>query len=307
MKKMIYVLILWFSLSACERYNDSNPNQIQDGISVKSTPTYNVIVQENITYGRGLSHQTLNSVNYSTIDLKLDAYIPENNIEKRPAILLIHGGGFSLGNKSDQNIVTLANYFASRGWVAFSINYRLLSHKGTVPNEWIQYAQANLPSNQIADLLEIYPAHRDGKTALRWIFANSHTFNIDTAYMTVGGGSAGAAIANALGITEPEDYTNEISISTDPTLSTVNINQNYSVHTILDFWGSKETIDVLHHIYGHQRFGANDAPMFIAHGTDDATVAFTKAEELRDEYIVMKSIIDFNHYKVMGTVLGMQP
>jgi carboxylesterase type B len=56
------------------------------------------------------------------MDLKLDVYKPNNNTKKKPVILLIHGGGFSGGDKSDVNIVNLANYFASRGWVVFSIN-----------------------------------------------------------------------------------------------------------------------------------------------------------------------------------------
>jgi acetyl esterase/lipase len=98
-------------------------------MSVKSASTYTVVVEQNITYSQGLKHQTLNSASYSIVDLKLDVYKPLGNTKKRPAILLIHGGGFSGGDKSDVNIVNLANYFASRGWVAFSINYRLMGDK----------------------------------------------------------------------------------------------------------------------------------------------------------------------------------
>lgn len=296
MKNIFYSIIIIFAFISCGEDKETNP--ISDEIVVKSSPTYNVIVQKDITYGQGLSHQTINSTTFTTIDLKLDAYLPENNLEKRPAILLIHGGGFSAGDKNDPNIVNLANYFASRGWVAFSINYRLLLDKGTVPNEWLQYAQNNLPSNQFADFLKVYPAHRDGKAALRWIIANATNFKIDKNYITVGGGSAGAIIANSIGVTQPEDYTNEISISTDPTITSININETYNIKTILDFWGSKISIDLLEDIYGLKRFGSNDVPILIFHGTEDTTIPFVEAEKLKSEYI--NSGINYKFYSLDG-------
>ena len=70
-------------------------------------------------------------------------------------------------------------------------------------------------------------------------------------------------------------------MSQDPTLATTNTDQSYQVHTILDFWGSKVTLDILDSIYCRQRFDPLDAPHFIAHGTEDPTVSFSKAEELR--------------------------
>jgi para-nitrobenzyl esterase len=51
------------------------------------------------------------------------------------------------------------------------------------------------------------------------LYANSETYNIDTNYITVGGGSTGVFLSIYLGVTEPEDYTNELSIAEDPTLS----------------------------------------------------------------------------------------
>jgi hypothetical protein len=63
----------------------------------------------------------------------------------------------------------------------------------------------------------LYPAHRDAKAALRWLIANANQYNIDTNYITVGGGY-GAIMATTLGITNTIDFTNEISKIIDPTL-----------------------------------------------------------------------------------------
>jgi acetyl esterase/lipase len=53
----------------------------------------------------------------------LDAYVPAGDGTKRPAIVLVHGGAWSGGDKSD--FVDDASRLAQLGYVAFSVNYRL--------------------------------------------------------------------------------------------------------------------------------------------------------------------------------------
>ena len=250
MKQLLKLVLVLNTLSSCNKDKSTETN-FSNQMSVKSASTYTVVVEKNIIYCRGLSHQTLNSASYSIMDLKLDVYKPLGNSKKRPAILLIHGGGFYAGDKSDVNIVNLANYFASRGWVAFSINYRLLGDKGTVPTQWIQYAQNSVPSANQSQFLAMYPAHRDAKAAIRWLIANANNYNIDTNYVTVGGGSAGAIVATTLGITNTTDFTSEISLDTDPTLATTNLNKTYTIKTVLDFWGSGVAVTSINDIYKH--------------------------------------------------------
>ncbi len=283
MNQLFKLLLVLTALSSCKKDKTTDTN-VTTPMSVKSASTYTVVVEQNLTYGQGLSHLTLNSTSSQTMDLKLDVYKPANNTKKKPAILLIHGGGFSGGDKSDVNIVNLANYFASRGWVAFSINYRLVGDKGTIPTQWVQYAQNSVPVVDQAQFMAMYPAHRDAKAAMRWLIANANNYNIDTNYITVGGGSAGAIVATTLGVTNTTDFTNEISVSTDPTLTTTNLNKTYTIKTILDFWGSGVAVTATNTIYGYQRFDRTDAPIMIAHGTTDATVSYTNAIELRDIY-----------------------
>jgi para-nitrobenzyl esterase len=284
MNQLIILLLLLSAISSCKK-DKTTDTFVPSSMTVRSLPTYTVVVEENVKYGEGLSHQTLNSTTYSTIDLRLDVYKPANNTKKKPAILLIHGGAFQGGDKSHAPIVNLANYFASRGWVAFSINYRLLGDKGTVPAQWIQYAQNNVPIADQSQFLAIYPSHRDAKAAIRWLVANADNYNIDTNYITVGGGSAGAIIATTLGITNTTDFTNEISLSNDPSLATTNLNSNnYTIKTILDFWGSGLAVTATNNIYGYQRFDRTDAPIMIAHGTNDQTVLYSEALLLKDIY-----------------------
>ena len=117
MNLILRIVVLIAITSSCKKDESTGPS-VSNALSVKSASTYTVEVERNITYGQALSHQTLNSSTSTTIDLKLDVYKPANNPKRKPAIVLIHGGGFSGGDKADVNIVNLANYFASRGWFA---------------------------------------------------------------------------------------------------------------------------------------------------------------------------------------------
>ena len=59
------------------------------------------------------------------MDLLLDIYEPVGAKGPRPVVVFIHGGGFLGGSKSAGSAIGLMNYFASRGFVGFSIDYRL--------------------------------------------------------------------------------------------------------------------------------------------------------------------------------------
>ena len=284
MVKLSHFILTIFLFIACNNNDDDIIPIVPNSIPVvQSTEIYGVLLDENIKYGEGMSHETLNSGNATTIPLMLDVYVPNNDLENRPAYLFIHGGGFIGGSKQGNSIRNLANYYTSRGWVFFSIDYRLRDDRGTVPQAWHDYS-TSLPNEQAAQFLAIYPAQRDAKAALRWVVANASTYNINTDYITIGGGSAGAITAITAGISNPEDFRDEIGRDQDPSLISTNLDQTYKVQTIIDFWGSKIALDFLEEIYGHQRFDGDDPPLFIAHGTEDPTVPFSSAEDLKAIY-----------------------
>lgn len=264
--------------------------------TVKLEASYEVIVTENITYAEGLSHESLNSANASVMPLYMDAYVPDNDSENRPLLMLIHGGGFTGGTKQQAPLVDMAGYYAARGFVVFSIDYRLRNDKGTIPQEWIDNT-INVDAN-LSQLYAMYPAHRDAKAALRWIVANADEYNINTDYITVGGGSAGATTAIGIGVSDWIDYKDELSLTQDFTLSSTNPTQTYEIQTILDFWGSDNSIEVLELIYSYQRFDMDDPALFIAHGTEDPTVPFSSAEDLKAIY--ENNEVDFAYYPLEG-------
>lgn len=116
----------------------------------------------------------------------IDIYQPVGDTAtNRRAILLIHGGSFYGGHRYDSTIVYLCQEFAKRGYVTASIDYRL------VPT-------ANIAS--LADSNSAYPyvikSIADAKAAVRYLKKNASSLGIDSAWLAIGGESAGAIIAN---------------------------------------------------------------------------------------------------------------
>lgn len=266
--------------------------------TVYSNEKYEVETLKNVVYGKGLTNNT----SPTEMPLKLDVFMPKRKINNKPAILLIHGGGFTGGSKEHTYIVAMANYFASRGWVAFSIDYRLQKHQGTVPQNFKEFVNKNIHTRP-ERALAVYPANRDAKAALRWVYANAEKFGINTNYITVGGGSAGAIIAVQLGCSDKSDYTNELSLNEDPTLKTTNLEHPTKVHTILDFWGGPAAVIALGKIKKEQKFDSQDAPIMIVHGTKDPTVSFKEAMALKKIYT--KTGVPYEFYPIKGKGHGL--
>ena len=303
MNKVAYLAIFAvLLLIACDKEEPITPG---DGTpSVKAEASYTVLVDEDITYAEGLSYDASSTSPFAK-PLKLDVYQPNNNSINRPVFMFIHGGGFTGGIKHKPEIVEMANYYASRGWVFISIDYRtteelgtiqgmtpeelIMFYKGIAPQEWIENAlQGAENSGQVQQATAMYLAQRDAKAALRWIVANAGTYNINTDFITVGGASAGAISTIALGISNLEDFRDEITISDDPTLSTTNLNETYVVKSMVYFWGSNIKLDVFEAVYDleqYDRYDTNDPELFMGHGTaEDPVTPYEEALELQGIY-----------------------
>ncbi len=113
----------------------------------------------------------------NAVALKLDIYRGKELRQGRPAIILVHGGGFWEGDKASELYVKIAKAFAMRGYVSFSINYTLKG-KGFI------YSRRVLDTC-ISDVM----------AAVRWIRANSDRFGVDSLKLFISGDSAGGGIA----------------------------------------------------------------------------------------------------------------
>lgn len=114
-------------------------------------------------------------------DLFLDVFYPKGEAsQKYPGIILIHGGGWQSGDKSQ--MYTIGKALAAKGYVAFAVEYRLSPEA--------KYPEA------------VY----DLKSSIRWMRANAKQFQLDTRHIASLGTSAGGQLAALLGVTNGNAY-----------------------------------------------------------------------------------------------------
>ncbi len=185
----------------------------------------------------------------------------------RPAVLLIHGGGFRAGTK--ESYLPLAIQLAEHGYVAATATYRLS------------------PRNQFPAAVE------DSKAAVRFLRANSAKYGIDPEHIGALGGSAGGHLVLMLGLTAgvPEfegsgpnrDRSSAVQCVVDeygPTDFTQSYSKSVDAAQVLPlFLGG----DLDHNRLAHIRSSPlnwitpNAAPILAIHGTADPYVAYEQS------------------------------
>jgi acetyl esterase/lipase len=99
--------------------------------------------------------------------------------DRRPTLVYVHGGGWILGHRERQGL-PLLQHLAARGWVCFSVDYRL-SPAATFPDHLV-----------------------DVKRAIAWVREHAAEYGADPGFVAVAGNSAGGHLA-ALAALTPGD------------------------------------------------------------------------------------------------------
>ena len=114
--------------------------------------------------------------------LRGDLYLPDRPLaegERRPAVVIIHGGAWIGGRRSQLSYY--ARNFARHGYVAFAIEYR------------------RMPRHPFPACLH------DCKAAVRWLHIHADDYDIDPTKIAALGGSAGGHLAAFLAVTDASD------------------------------------------------------------------------------------------------------
>ena len=109
-----------------------------------TAPTYEVTVEQDVPYATAMGYWShapvgdkkatgrllLHSGRRKPLTLEMDIYTPvgDDSDAKRPLLLMMHGGSFFIGHKTEPGQAGWCRYFASLGYVAVSIDYRLGYH-----------------------------------------------------------------------------------------------------------------------------------------------------------------------------------
>jgi acetyl esterase len=197
-------------------------------------------------------------------NLQLYIYTPKSAAPTngRSAIVFFFGGGWTGG--SPQQFEKQCQYFASRGMVAITVDYRVASRHGAKPAQCVA----------------------DAKSAIRWVRKNAARLGVDPQRIVASGGSAGGHLAAATavvpGLDEPGEDT---SVSAVPNaavlfnpalvlapLEGLNLEGFESRVSPQRMGVEPRLLSPAHHVH------AGAPPMIIFHGRADHTVPFVTTE-----------------------------
>ncbi|MFZ1160286.1 MAG: alpha/beta hydrolase [Candidatus Sulfotelmatobacter sp.] len=204
--------------------------------------------------------------------LMLDIYEPdEQSSALRPAVVLIHGGGWTSFDKSTMR--TMGMFLARCGFVAFAVDYRLL------------HGNENLWPAQLDDV----------QRAVRWVRANAAKYQVDPDHIGAFGHSAGAQLAALLGMEDTRDNSDAaLAKDSSRVQAVVEVSgpSDFTTHRDADddaflatFFGGdyahrpkvwQDASPVFH-------ASKNVSPFLIMHGTQDADVPIAQSQELAEK------------------------
>ena len=179
----------------------------------------------------------------------IEVFSPEDHdpaTMKTPGIILFHGGNWTDGSPAEFHDV--CRYFAGRGLVAATVDYRMLLPHGP---EKDKDPETGLTRKQVCV--------RDAKSAIRWFKEYAEALGVDPTRIVAGGGSAGGHIA-VLASTTPD-----LDDPTDPP----GIDTSVAAFMLwapacTEADASDPPIDARRHV------GKNFAPAVVFFGTEDS-------------------------------------
>lgn len=191
---------------------------------------------------------------YKVVDgdsLYLHVFKPKISKKPTAAIVFFFGGGWVSG--SPKQFYQQSDYFASRGMLAISAEYRIKNAHGTTPFDCVE----------------------DGKSAIRWVREHAKELNIDPDKIVASGGSAGGHIAISTALIDGlEDSKENLAVSSVPNAV---VAYNPVLDTTEKGYGSKKVVGRETEISPSHQVKKDLPPMILFHGKKDTTVPFENA------------------------------
>jgi len=210
---------------------------------------------------------------------KLDLYLPAPGNAPSPLVIWIHGGGFTVGDKSSmphQNLgpppfekrhptpagprgpyqiqVPDVSALTAKGYAVVSLNYRLGSSMDT----------------------DAVAAIQDGKAAVRFLRTNASKYRLDPTRFAVWGNSAGGYMAAMLGVTGDQS-----TIFDDATLGNADVSS--AVQAVVVWFGAEDRLPGRELSITNYLSTAKTLPPFmIANGDADPVISPMQAQRLQE-------------------------
>ena len=193
---------------------------------------------------------------------KLDLYFPSGDFRSnRPAVVFIHGGGFTGGDKAEYRSASVSADLCRAGYVVVSCNY-VLGPK---------------------DKSGVWPQNiADCRNAVRWVRAHAKELGVNPDKIAVAGGSAGGYLALMVGLSD-----DKTGPGGDPSAK-----HSAKVSAVIDMYGvvsfakrgkgevpGASPAEQAAYLPESQ-CDAQDPAVLILHGTADSTVDIAQSDDM---------------------------
>ena len=193
---------------------------------------------------------------------KLDLYFPSGDFRSnRPAVVFIHGGGFTGGDKAEYRSASVSADLCRAGYVVVSCNY-VLGPK---------------------DKSGVWPQNiADCRNAVRWVRAHAKELGVNPDKIAVAGGSAGGYLALMVGLSD-----DKTGPGGDPSAK-----HSAKVSAVIDMYGvvsfakrgkgevpGASPAEQAAYLPESQ-CDAQDPAVLILHGTADTTVDIAQSDDM---------------------------
>lgn len=263
MKALKSFFLCWFVVSAvsCSKNDDKD--------TTEPTLDASIYYEElNISYG-------------ADSDQKFDLYLPANRSNDTKVLILIHGGGWTGGDKAEMNGFRDIIRQDLRNTAIVNLNYRLADEN-------------NQP----------YPMQIDDITSVvNYLKSIDHDYVFSDDYGFVGV-SAGAHLS-LLWSYAFDTYSNAKMVCsivgptnfTDPAYLN---NPDPTIQAFMDLYGANTSTDFLEEVSPYHRATASAPPTILFYGGQDPLVPTTQGTDMRDKLTQLGVINEFTLYPNSG-------
>ncbi|MCK5401475.1 MAG: alpha/beta hydrolase [Flavobacteriaceae bacterium] len=262
LKPIIFNILILFFVLSCSK------NDIDGSIVDEGTNPHEYFEALNVTYG-------------DNSEQKFDIYLPANRTLETKVMILVHGGGWSAGDKMDMNGFIDLIFQSFDNIAVVNMNYRLADEN-------------NAPYPMQTDDISSVITHLKN-TQNQYVISNDYGFI---------GTSAGAHLSMlwSYALDSNNDVKMVCSIVgptnfTDPAYLN---NTNSELQELIDLYGANATIDFLEEVSPYHRVTASAPPTILFYGGQDPLVPTTQGTDMRDKLIELRVTHEFTLYEDEG-------
>lgn len=247
-------------------FNCSNEKVLEDeGIALDPSQYYQEL---NISYG-------------DDTDQKFDLYLPANRTTSTKVMILVHGGGWTSGDKADMNAIKDLLQQDFPNLAIANINYRLADENNNpYPMQIddittiINYLKDNKTKYTISETIGFIGTSAGGHLSLLWSYAFDTESNVNMVCSIVG----------------PTNFTDPAYLN----------NTNPDVQQLIDLFGMNAATEFLEEVSPYHQLEATSPPTILFYGGQDPLIPTTQGTDLRDKLENLGITHEFTLYPNAG-------